>query len=96
MTTRAKMDISETRNDIAERRKALTTLEEDLKAAIDEIAQRWEDAPEDVTQEELRPRRTDVTVRLVTLAWLPFWIVAYSTGGGPQTTTIPAYPHAKA
>jgi hypothetical protein len=94
MTTRAKMDISETRNDIAERQKALATLEEDLKAAIDEIAQRWEDAPEDVIQEELRPRRTDVKVRLVALAWLPFWLVAYSTEGGPQTTTIPAYPRA--
>jgi hypothetical protein len=46
---------------------------------------------DEVSTEELTPRRTDVNVRLVALAWLPSWLVNYSEGDRVQTATLAAY-----
>jgi hypothetical protein len=44
----------------------------------------------------LKPRRRDVTLHEVAIAWAPFWHVTYARGElVNQTVTIPAYPVSK-
>ena len=95
MTSKVKMKIEETREEITELKEDLVKIEGELKEAVNEITRKLEKALDDLTTEELMPRRTDVNVRLLALAWLPFWLITYDDGGFPRVTTIPAYPHSE-
>jgi hypothetical protein len=92
LADKAKLDVQETRQGIAELEKELAELEAELEATTREITEKWVAALDDLSVEELHPRRTDVDVRLLALAWLPSWLVTYQEGGRVQTATIAAYP----
>jgi hypothetical protein len=91
LSEKAKRDISETREEIADLEEEIAELEEELRAAAQDITRKWADLLDELTTEEIHPRRTDVDVRLVALAWLPSWLVTYSDGIRTQTATIAAY-----
>jgi hypothetical protein len=92
MSTQAKLDIEESEAEIKAIGEDIAELEAELQEESMEITRKWADMLEEITTEEITPRRTDVNVRLVALAWLPSWLVTYDEGFGPQTTTLAAYP----
>lgn len=82
MTAKAGMDIAESEEEIAALRREIeavqTRFEEDAAA----IADRWDallDAPE---THEIHPRRSDVRVDVVALAWAPVWEIAHAPAAG--------------
>ncbi len=95
LTSKAKMDIEETKDEIDDIETQKTDLEAELKDATDEITNRWVDALNDLTTDEISPRRTDVNVQLVALAWLPSWRIVADDGRGSRVLTVPAYPQPK-
>ncbi len=92
MTNRAKTDIEESKEEIADLEAEITDLEAEMKEMTDEITRKWVDLLEDLTTEELSPRRTDVNVQLAALAWLPSWLITYDDGRAGRTFTVAAYP----
>ena len=47
-------------------------LARELEAQIDELEERFDPAAEKLTTQSVRPRKADIEVRLVALAWCPF------------------------
>jgi hypothetical protein len=94
MTRKAKLELEETMDEIADAQEDIAELEAELKEATDEIVQRWENALDDVTTQELKPRRTDVDVQMTAVAWLPSWLIGYKEGSRSRTTAVPAYSQA--
>jgi hypothetical protein len=92
LSDKAKLRIEKTRQEIAELEEEIAELEGELSAAVQEITRRWADLLDDLATEEFHPRRTDVDVRLVALAWLPSWQVTYNDGVRAHTATMAAYP----
>ena len=92
MTGQAKMDIEESKKEITELQEDIAELEAELKEMSDEITRKWADLLDDIATDEITPRRTDVNVRLVALAWLPSWLISYDDGLSNQRATIAAYP----
>ncbi len=95
ITKKAKLEAEETKDEIADIQEDIAELEAELKEAADEITQRWEHAVDDLTTQELKPRRTDVDVQMVTIAWLPSWLISYEEGGRTRTTSVSAYSQAE-
>jgi hypothetical protein len=95
MTRKAKLEAEETKDDIADIQEDIAELEAELKEAADEITQRWENAVDDLTTQELKPRRTDVDVQMVAIAWLPSWLISYKEGDRTHTTGVSAYSQAE-
>lgn len=89
------MELDETKDEMADIQQNIAELEAELKEAIDEITQMWDETLDNLTTEEVKPRRTDVNVQLVALGWLPSWLISYNQGGLTRTTTIPAYSAAE-
>ncbi len=92
LAAKAKMEIEETRQEIEEVKQEIAELEAELEEAVAEIRQRWEEALDDVEEIELKPRRSDVDLTLVALAWRPVWFIEYEDAGIPRTASVPAYP----
>ena len=96
MTSKAKIEIGDTQDEIADLQEEIAKLEAELKQATDEITQRWDGVLDDLTTQELAPRRSDVDVNLVALAWMPSWLISYQQGGFTRATKVRAYPQAEA
>ena len=91
MTSKAKRQIADTQEEIEEVQNEIAELEDELKEEVDEISRKWHDLLDDLTTEEITPRRTDVKVRMASLAWLPLWLITYNDGRGSQTILLEAY-----
>jgi hypothetical protein len=96
MTAKVKRDIEETEEEITELKEDIHELEQELEAAINAITSKWDQTNDEEHYVELKPRRRDVTLHEVAIAWAPFWHVTYARGGlVNQTITIPAYTDSK-
>jgi hypothetical protein len=91
MTTKAGMDMEQTKSKVGELQKEMADLDGQLKQAVDEITQKWDEAQKSLTGQEVKPRRTDISIDLVALAWSPFWVLTYSDEGVSKKMAIPAY-----
>jgi hypothetical protein len=64
-------DVRRARENVAKYRADLADLEREFEAMTAEIADEIEVAENGLTERQLKPRRTDIDVRLVALAWVP-------------------------
>ncbi len=91
MTAKAKAAIDAQAEEIADLEQDKEELQADLKKEADEITRRWEDVLDEVTTEDLAPRRSDVEVTLVALGWLPYWRFEMDEGLGARSVLVEAY-----
>jgi hypothetical protein len=77
---------------VQESEEEIKRLEEEIKQMTQEMeteaqamADRWEDAAGEIQTYTVKPRRSDIKVELVTLAWVPYWEIGYSSARGSVT-----------
>ncbi len=75
MASRAKAEIEEDMQIIQQLKDEMRRLEEEIKAAVDEITQKWDAAVEEIEEKPIKPRKSDIDVLTVALAWAPYWMV---------------------
>ncbi|RMH02163.1 MAG: ATP-binding protein [Chloroflexi bacterium] len=75
LTAKAKADVEESLEVIAELQEELAQLEEELKTAIAEIENKWAEIAADVTEIPVTPYKKDVDVTLFGVAWFPYHLV---------------------
>jgi len=93
MTAKAKSDIADTRAKIAGLSEDLTELQREAREEVEKIRQRWEEELETVEEVDVTPRRADVVIDTLALAWAPFWRISYASADGrTRTAVVPAYP----
>ena len=91
MTSKAKREIAETREKIDEAKKDALELEAELKKGVNEILDLYEKHAENAIYKELKPKRNDVKINLVALAWEPYWQIHYRDKDILQTATLNAH-----
>ncbi len=91
LTSEARLDIEESHQEIAALREEKDELEAELQEMTREITRKWSDLLDNLDTDDITPRRTDVNIRLLALAWQPYWLITYDDDGGRRTVTLPAY-----
>lgn len=92
MTSRAKADIEESKEEIARLLDTIDERQKDIEEEAAALTQEWADALDDITDFPVKPRRADIEVDLVALAWLPYWEIGYASASGRMThDRIPAW-----
>ena len=91
MTQRAHMDIEESIEVIAELKEDIAETKEELEEQAQEITLKWAKLMDEISTEEIKPRRTDVDIELVALAWKPVWSIHYTDGRRANSIAMPAY-----
>jgi len=81
MTGRAREDIAESEAEIARLRGEIEALDAKLNADAAAIAARWDGAQEEVVRRELAPRKSDLRVDWLELAWAPAWDFGATAAG---------------
>jgi len=75
MTAKAKADVEESIDAIAEYKKDVEELQEDQEKAIQEIQEKWLDIVEDIDEIPVTPYKKDVMLDLFGIAWMPNHLV---------------------
>jgi len=80
MTEKAKADIEESQQAIADLQEQLGGLREEMEAELDGVEAKWQDLMDDTRELPVTPRKTDVRLPLFGVAWLPHYLVNDAAG----------------
>jgi hypothetical protein len=73
MRQKANQKVEESMEDLEELHEDFQSLEIELKEKLDRISEEWDEIASDVEVREIKPRRSDVSLNYVFLAWIPYW-----------------------
>jgi len=92
MTTQARGDVQESEEQIKRLEEEIKQMTQEMEKAAQPIADKWEDAAGEIQTYTVKPRRSDIKVELVTLAWAPYWEIGYASALGQVAHgRVPAY-----
>ena len=87
MTERAKADVEESVESIADFKEQITDLKREKARAIEDVGDKWGDLANDVTEISVKPYKKDVLVDLFGVAWMPYHVVEAEG----RTLELPGY-----
>jgi hypothetical protein len=87
MTTKARADVKESEEAIAEYEEELDELETELAQALAEIEDKWDAIITDVTEIPVSPYKKDTIVALFGVAWFPYHVI----DADGQTIELPGF-----
>jgi hypothetical protein len=76
LTKQAESEVEESEEAIADLQRQVQELQDALRGELDDLTNRWVALIDDVREEQVHPRRTDVRINLFGLAWVPAWEIA--------------------
>lgn len=87
----AQMDVKEAEEKVEALVEEIEMLENELKEEAAEITEEWDNALEEIEEIPIKPRKSDIQVDLLALAWIPYWNIIYKDNKGTRSTLFPAY-----
>jgi hypothetical protein len=92
MTERARQEVQESQEAIAQLNSQIAEVQMELDTIGREAATRWEQAQHEIEEYPVRPRKSDVDIQHLAVAWTPQWLVTVSDAGGQaRTETVSAF-----
>jgi len=85
------IDIQEAQKDIETLNKEMELLENKLKIEVESIKERREKEISEIKEVLIQPKKSDIEVKIVSLAWIPYWEITYKKEGKLNTEIIPGY-----
>jgi len=86
MTARAKQEVIESQETIARLNQEIADLQAELEGISQSAADRWNDALNQIEPYAVRPRKSDVSVQRLAVAWTPQWLVTFQDPSGQERT----------
>ncbi|MCA9865074.1 MAG: ATP-binding protein [Anaerolineae bacterium] len=87
MAEKAKADIEESEQAIADMQEQLGDLKGEMEVALDEVEAKYDALIADTKEVPVAPKKTDVRVAMFGVAWVPHYLVE----SGGRTLEVPAY-----
>ena len=91
LTQKTESDVQESEGSIADLQDMLDQLHSALDDEVNEINQRWASVFDSAQQITLKARKSDISVDVFGLAWVPFWQITGQVDGAEQRMRLPAY-----
>ena len=96
LTSEAKANIEQAEEDIARLEAQVKDIQVQMQGEADALTQQWTKAAGDIQKTQITPKKADIDVQTVALAWMPSWRVSYTDSRGRnRTDSQPAYPGAE-
>ncbi len=82
MTATAKADVKESEEEIARLQAEIEEMRQEMQEEAAAITEKWAATLEEIETYAVKPRRSDVQVEMVALAWTPYWEIAHRSARG--------------
>ena len=76
MSRKANQKMEASKDELYDLRDDYSKLDQELEAKLEDIRFKWDTVVNGITEFEVKPRRTDIKIENVLLAWHPFWVEA--------------------
>ncbi len=84
MTARAKQEVLASQETIARLNQEIADLQAELESISQNAADRWSQAQDQIEPYAVRPRKSDVSVQRLAVAWTPQWLVTFQDTAGQE------------
>jgi hypothetical protein len=92
LTASAQARAAASERDVERLEQEIASLDAELQEQTETLTTTWGEAVDDIERIQIAPRRTDVKVEMVAVAWLPYWYVPYADARDAQHTgRVPAF-----
>jgi hypothetical protein len=92
LTEQARADIEESEAEIDRLQQEIEDMRRMMQEEAEAIGERWTATVDQVETYGIKPRRQDVEVELVALAWAPYWEIGYPAASGKMShERVPAW-----
>ncbi len=92
MTGAASANANDAKADIARAQADLDDLKSQMEEDADQLTKQWDATANGIQSVKIVPKKTDIDVQTVVLAWAPVWEVTYEDSRGrSRTDALPAY-----
>ena len=92
MQSKARGNVQESVDAIKRLEGDLTELKGEMEAEMSAVTDVWTKAADDIQQMQVAPKKSDVDVHLVALAWAPKWQITYQDARGlARMETVDAF-----
>jgi hypothetical protein len=92
LTADAKADVTEAEAAVERLEEEIEDLRHEMEAEADAITRKWADTLDEIETYSVHPRRVDVDVQVVSLAWAPYWEIGTLSPRGDLTHDgVPAW-----
>jgi hypothetical protein len=86
MTERAKHDVQSAQEAVAQLNQEIADLQAELEGVSQTASERWTDTLTQIEPYAVRPRKSDVSIQRLAVAWTPQWLVTIVDAGGQERT----------
>jgi len=88
----AKMDVAKAEDAVEAAQQETKVLEQELQEEVAATRGRWDEALGELEEVPITPRKSDIQVDLLALAWAPHWQITYKgPRGSTRAEAVPAY-----
>ncbi|MEM2840214.1 MAG: hypothetical protein QXN62_01425 [Candidatus Bathyarchaeia archaeon] len=87
-STSAKMRYEMAEENAKTLRQEIEELEQELKEEASKISARWDETIKTLQEVRIRPKRSNIGVSLMALAWMPHWQITYRSGKDSRKVEI--------
>ena len=92
MASTAKANVAESEADIARLQAEVEDVKSQMEQDADALTEQWTSAAANIQVTKISPKKSDIDVQMVALAWVPNWEVTYEDARGrTRTDAVPAY-----
>jgi rubrerythrin len=92
LTAKAKADVDESVREIARLQNEIQGIRTSMEQQVSEINNIWDSKLEEIQTYTIRPKKSNCSVDMVSLAWTPYWEIKYrDASGGTTSTRLPAW-----
>ncbi len=85
MASTAKANVAESEADIARFQAQVEDIKSQMAQDADALTEQWTAAAADIQVTKIAPKKTDIDVQMVALAWTPNWEVTYEDSPRPRS-----------
>jgi hypothetical protein len=86
MTERAKQDVQVSQEAVAQLNQEIADLQAELAGLSQTASERWNDTLTQIEPYTVRPRKSDVAIQRLAVAWTPQWLVTLADASGQERT----------
>jgi hypothetical protein len=79
--------VDESQKTIAEYERQIAELKKRREVIVSEVNDKWGHVVNDITEVSVKPKKTDVFVKLFGVVWMPYYVV----NNGSETVELPAF-----
>jgi hypothetical protein len=92
LTAKAKADVDESVREIARLQEEIQGIRSSMEQQIADINNMWDAKLKEIQTYTVRPKKSNCSIDMVSLAWTPYWEIRYRDASGSTTNTrIPAW-----